>query len=50
MYNAGDLEQARAGFIKAIESRLLPPQMEEKLRGAIQEIDAKLGHKPGGSP
>lgn len=50
LYNAGDLERARAGFIKALESRLLPPQMEEKLRGTIGEIDAKLGGRPGQSP
>jgi hypothetical protein len=49
-YRAGELAQARAGFIAVVESQLIPPQMEETLRGYIKEIDAKLGRKPGRSP
>ncbi len=48
-YRAGELAQARAGFIKVIESQLIPPQMEETLRGYVKEIDGKPGRGPGGS-
>ena len=49
-YHAGELEPARAGFVRVVESRLIPPQMEQTLRGYIKEIDAKLGRRSGVSP
>jgi hypothetical protein len=41
-YRAGRLEEARAGFVKVIASGLIPPPMEETLRGYVRDIDAKL--------
>ncbi|MCL5280209.1 MAG: 6-bladed beta-propeller [Planctomycetes bacterium] len=47
-YRAGRLEEARAGFVKVVESGLIPPPMEDMLRGYIRDIDARLTHSPGG--
>ena len=47
-YRAGRLEEARAGFVKVIESGLIPPPMEETLRGYIRDIDARLARSRGG--
>ena len=41
-YRAGHLEEARAGFVKVVESGLIPPPMEDTLRGYIRDIDARL--------
>ncbi len=48
-YRAGHLEEARAGFVKVVESGLIPPPMEDTLRGYIRDIDARLTRSPGGS-
>jgi hypothetical protein len=50
LYRAGQLEQAREGFIEVIESRLIPPAMEETLRGYLREINAQLRQRPAVSP
>ncbi len=47
-YRAGRLEEARAGFVKVVESGLIPPPMEDTLRGYIRDIDARLTRSPGG--
>jgi sugar lactone lactonase YvrE len=47
-YRAGHLEEARAGFVKVVESGLIPPPMEDMLRGYIRDIDARLTRSPGG--
>ncbi len=47
-YRAGRLEEARAGFVKVVESELIPPPMEDTLRGYIRDIDARLTRGPGG--
>jgi sugar lactone lactonase YvrE len=47
-YRAGRLEEARAGFVKVVESGLIPPPMEDMLRGYIRDIDARLTRNPGG--
>jgi hypothetical protein len=44
-YRAGRLEEARAGFVKVIASGLIPPPMEETLRGYIRDIDARLARE-----
>jgi sugar lactone lactonase YvrE len=41
-YRAGHLEEARAGFVQVVESGLIPPPMEDMLRGYIRDIDARL--------
>jgi len=41
-YRAGRLREARAGFVEVLQSGLIPPPMEETLRGYLQDIDAKL--------
>jgi len=46
-YHAGRLEEARAGFQKVIESGLIPPAMEETLKGYIKDIDGRLARGPG---
>lgn len=48
-YRAGRLEEARAGFVKVMASGLIPPAMEETLRGYIRDIDARLARR-GGQP
>jgi hypothetical protein len=44
-YRAGYLEEARAGFVKVVESGLIPPPMEDTLRGYIHDIDARLARR-----
>jgi hypothetical protein len=44
-YRAGRLEEARAGFVKVIASGLIPPPMQETLRGYIRDIDARLARE-----
>jgi sugar lactone lactonase YvrE len=44
-YRAGHLEEARAGFVKVVESGLIPPPMEETLRLYIRDIDARLARR-----
>jgi hypothetical protein len=46
-YRAGRLEEARAGFVQVIQSGLIPPPMEQTLKGYIQEIDGKLARRRG---
>jgi TolA-binding protein len=41
-YREGDLALARAGFLEVLRSGLVPPPMEETIRGYLKEIDAKL--------
>ncbi len=48
LYRAGRLEEARSGFVKVIASGLIPPPMEETLRGYIKDIDARLARGGGG--
>ncbi len=47
-YRAGRLEEARAGFVKVIASGLIPPPMEETLKGYIRDIDARLARQRSG--
>ena len=47
-YRAGHLEEARAGFVKVVESALIPPPLEDKLRGYIRDIDARLARSRSG--
>jgi hypothetical protein len=49
LYRAGRLEEARAGFVKVIASGLIPPPMEETLKGYIKDIDGRLARGRGGS-
>ena len=49
LYRAGRLEEARAGFVKVIASGLIPPPMEETLKGYIKDIDGRLARNRGGS-
>jgi hypothetical protein len=46
-YHAGRLEEARTGFQKVIESGLIPPAMEETLKGYIKDIDGRLARGSG---
>ncbi len=50
LYRAGRLEQARAGFRQVIESGLIPPPMEETLKGYIRDIDVRLRRGPAVRP
>jgi len=47
-YRAGRLEEARSGFVKVIASGLIPPPMEETLKGYIKDIDGRLARQRGG--
>jgi hypothetical protein len=49
-YRAGRLEEARAGFVEIVKSGLIPPPMEQTLRGYIKDIDGKLAGAPGARP
>ena len=42
LYRAGHLKEARAGFAEVLQSGLIPPPMEETLRGYLRDIDARL--------
>jgi sugar lactone lactonase YvrE len=50
LYRAARLEEARAGFVQVVESGLIPPPMEQAIRGYIQEIDSKLASRRGARP
>ncbi len=47
-YRAGRLEEARSGFVKVIASGLIPPPMEETLKGYIKDIDGRLARQRSG--
>jgi len=49
-YRAGRLEEARAGFVKVITSGLIPPPMEQTLRGYVKDIDGRLARGRGVKP
>jgi len=49
-YRAGRLAEARAGFVKVIESGLIPPPMRETLEGYIRDIDSRSEGGPGTRP
>jgi sugar lactone lactonase YvrE len=42
-YKAGQLRQARAGFVEVMDSGLIPPPMVETLRGYVENIDKAEG-------
>jgi sugar lactone lactonase YvrE len=42
MYRAGRLQEARVGFLEVLQSGLIPPPMEQTLRGYIADIDSRL--------
>jgi DNA-binding beta-propeller fold protein YncE len=50
LYRAGRLAEARAGFVKVIDSGLIPPPMVQTLRSYIQDIDDQLARERGGRP
>lgn len=50
MYRAGRLEAARPGFVEVLESGLIPPPMEETLRGYLRDIDNRLSRGQGTRP
>ncbi len=50
LYRAARLEEARAGFVQVLESGLIPPPMEQAIRGYIQDIDNKLASRRGAGP
>jgi DNA-binding beta-propeller fold protein YncE len=50
LYRAGRLEEARAGFVTVITSGLIPPPMEQTLRGYVRDIDGKLARGRGAKP
>jgi hypothetical protein len=50
LYRAGRLAEARAGFVKVIDSGLIPPPMVQTLRGYVQDIDSQLAHERGARP
>jgi DNA-binding beta-propeller fold protein YncE len=50
LYRSARLEEARAGFVEVIKSGLIPPAMEQTLRGYIKDIDSKLGGRRGVRP
>jgi sugar lactone lactonase YvrE len=50
LYRAGRLTEARAGFVKVIDSGLIPPPMAQTLRGYIQDIDSQLTRGRGAQP
>ena len=47
LYRAGRLEEARAGFVSVVTSGLVPPPMEQTLRGYIKDIDSQLARQRG---
>jgi hypothetical protein len=49
-YRAGDLTLARTGFLELSRSDLIPPAVQETLRGYIQDIDRRLAGERGGQP
>ena len=49
-YRAGRLEEARAGFVKVITSGLVPPPMEQTLRGYVKDIDSRLARARRAKP
>jgi len=50
LYRAGELAEARAGFVQVVDSGLIPPPMEETVRGYIRDIDARLSGGRGTRP
>jgi len=50
LYRAARLEEARAGFVEVIKSGLIPPAMEQTLRGYVKDIDSKLAGRRGVRP
>jgi hypothetical protein len=42
LYRGGRLQEARAGFVEVLGSGLIPPAMEETLRGYLRDIDSRL--------
>lgn len=50
LYRAGQLEEARAGFVGVITSGWVPPPMEQTLRGYIKDIDSRLARARGAKP
>jgi hypothetical protein len=50
LYRAGRLAEARAGFVKVIDSGLIPPPMAQTLRSYIQDIDNQLARERGAKP
>jgi hypothetical protein len=42
LYRGGRLRDARAGFVEVLQSGLIPPAMEETLRGYLRDIDGRL--------
>jgi sugar lactone lactonase YvrE len=50
LYRAGRLAEARAGFVKVIDSGLIPPPMVQTLRGYIRDIDSQLAGGRGAQP
>ena len=49
-YRAGQLEEARAGFVEVVASGLVPPPMEQTLRGYLKDIDSRLSRAGGVKP
>ncbi len=41
-YRTGRLQEARAGFVRVIESGLIPQAMRETLEGYLKDIDSRL--------
>ncbi len=50
LYRAARLEEARAGFVEVIKSGLIPPAMEQTLKGYIEDIDGRLADRRGVRP
>ncbi|MHC4326812.1 MAG: 6-bladed beta-propeller [Planctomycetota bacterium] len=49
-YRTGQLEEARAGFIKVLNSGLIPPAMEKTIENYLADIDDALTRKQGIQP
>ena len=49
-YRLGDLQLARMGFVEVLRSGLVPPPMEDTLKGYIKDIDDQLASGRGGKP
>jgi hypothetical protein len=50
LYKAGDLAEARKGFVEVVESGLIPPSMATSIQGYIRDIDARLSDNGSTGP
>lgn len=47
LYRAGRLEEAREGFVKVLNSGLIPPEMANTIEGYLKDINNTLSNRQG---